>query len=335
VPAEPIPELIRRSSQKNLEAIGGETVRPAAQEETPAVPAPKAPPLPLFAAPTPPRPEPARAPAAVTPAAPPAPPLAAPAQPTRAAAEIIPPEVEEALDEASFFASQGLLDEALEVVQEAILIYPNSAALKARLAEYESAADEQEAAAEAQEEDEGALDESFDIAEQLASELVDVPAPAGHDEMVDVESVFAQFKKGVAAQIGEDDTDTHFDLGIAYKEMGLIDDAIGEFEISAKSPKRACTALTMVGMCHLEKGDALKAVSYFERALSQPAKAAAEELALHFEIGNAYELSGQLDKALANFEKVAARDRTFRGVVGRIDQLKRRGASLAASRATH
>ncbi len=336
VPGEPIPELIRRSSQKNLEAVGNETVRPGPSAAMPAAATPpKAPPLPLFA----PELAPAEKPAPV--AAKPAEgaPIAAalkpePVAPTKpAVAEVIPPEVEEALDEASFFASQGLLDEALEVVQEAILIFPHSAALKARLAEYETAADEQEAAAEAQEEE--AADESFDIAEQLASELADVPAPAGHDEMVDVESVFAQFKKGVAAQIAEDDTDTHFDLGIAYKEMGLIDDAISEFEISAKSPKRSCTALTMVGMCHLEKGDVPKAVGFFERALGQPGKSAAEELALNFEIGNAYELTGQLEKALAHFEKVTARDRTYRNVSGRIDQLMRRGVSGAASRATH
>jgi tetratricopeptide (TPR) repeat protein len=204
--------------------------------------------------------------------------------------------------------------------------------LKARLAQYETAADEKDEAA-AKEEELGP-DDSFDIAQQLASELASVPPPSPHDEMVDVESVFAQFKKGVAAQISEDDTDTHFDLGIAYKEMGLTDDAIGEFELSAKSPKRACIAWTMVGMCHLEKGDAFKAVSFFERALSQPVKAAAEEIALNYEIGNAYELSGQLPKALSAFERVAARDRTFRGVVGRVEQLKRRGVSASASGAT-
>jgi tetratricopeptide (TPR) repeat protein len=250
-----------------------------------------------------------------------------------AAAEVLTPEVQEALDEAEFFASQGLFDEALEVVQEAILIYASSAALKTRLQQYETRADEKDAQA-ASKEDELGLDESFDIAEQLASELAEVPTPSAHDEMIDVESVFAQFKKGVAAQISEDDTDTHFDLGIAYKEMGLIEDAIGEFELSAKSPKRACIAWTMVGMCHLEKGDAPKAVSFFERALSQPFKAAAEELALSYEIGNAYEVSGQLEKALLAFERVAARDRTFRGVVGRVEQLKRRGVSASASGAT-
>jgi tetratricopeptide (TPR) repeat protein len=279
VPAQPIPELIRRSSHEELEAIR--------------IPAP------AFQAA---RPE-------------------QPAAPAAAAPEVLTPEIEEALDEAEFFASQGLLDEALDVVQEAILIYPHSASLKLRLREYEAAAEAREAAP-APKEDELGLDESFDIAEQLAS--VEVPA-AAVDEMVDVESVFAQFKRGVAQQIAVDDTDTHFDLGIAYKEMGLLDDAMSEFELSAKSPRRACIALTMVGMCHMEKGDPLKAVAYFERALAQTIRTSSEETALWYEIGNAQESSGQLDKALASFEKVAARDRTFRGVTTRLEQLKRRG----------
>jgi tetratricopeptide (TPR) repeat protein len=357
VPAEPIPELIRRSSQANLDAIGQglETVRPAQSAnaaELPSLAPEELAPAPVAAAPVIPAPvaaAPVAAPAPFVPAkpapiavvarpAPPAAPVAAVVHAAPVAAkEVLTPEIEEALDEAEFFASQGLLDEALEVVQEAILIYPRSAALKTRLQEYETRADEKDAQAAAQaaaKEDELGLDESFDIAEQLASELAEVPAPSAHDEMIDVESVFAQFKKGVAAQISEDDTDTHFDLGIAYKEMGLTNDAIGEFELSAKSPKRACIAWTMVGMCHLEKGDAHKAVSFFERALSQPHKAASEELALSYEIGNAYEQAGQLEKALLAFERVAARDRTFRGVVGRIDQLKRRGVSASASGAT-
>jgi tetratricopeptide (TPR) repeat protein len=294
LPAQPIPELIRRSSQDDLEAIRIEgpaaeiAEQPSAAVFKPALPAP---PIPR---------------------------------------EVLTPEIEEALDEAEFFASQGLADEALDVVQEAILIYPHSAFLKSRFREYEAAVAAR-SAAEGQREDEHALDESFDIAEQLAS--VEVPAAPADDEMVDVESVFAQFKKGVAQQIAADDTDTHFDLGIAYKEMGLLEDAISEFDLSAKSSKRACIALTMVGMCHMEKGDPLKAVTFFERALAQPMKTSAEEVALLYEIGGAQEASGQLDKALSTFEKVAARDRTFRGVSGRIEQLKRRaGSSSGASR---
>src|SRR5262249_29552450 len=157
------------------------------------------------------------------PAAAPAPAAAvqAPAQ------EAVGPEIDEVLDEADFFASQGMMEEALEVIQEAILIYPTSNALHSRLLDYEARADAQEQA----EEQAADTDDSFDIAEQLANELSDVPAPSSHEEMIDVESVFAQFKKGVAAQISPEDSDTHFDLGIAYKEMGLTDDAISEFEL--------------------------------------------------------------------------------------------------------
>ncbi|MFT3923529.1 MAG: tetratricopeptide repeat protein [Myxococcales bacterium] len=325
---------------------------PAAAVAAPAPPAVPAPP-PVAAVPAPVPPAPVAAPTAEAPfvparapvsepafvAARPPSPAPAPASPFVAArppapapaAEAIAPEIEEVLDEADFFASQGMMDEALEAVQEAILIYPNSQALRARLLEYEAKADAQEIAEEQAEQAEQA-DDSFDIAEQLASELAEVEPTTSVDEMVDVESVFAQFKKGVAAQIAPDDSDTHFDLGIAYKEMGLIDDAIQEFDLASKNPKRACTSLTMIGTCYLERGDAQQAVTYFERALNSPTISPLEAMALNYEIGNAQELLGRLDAALLSFERVAGHDRTFRGVSARMDALKKRGVSAAAAR---
>ncbi|MDB4976353.1 MAG: hypothetical protein JWN48_4694 [Myxococcaceae bacterium] len=248
---------------------------------------------------------------------------------SRLPAQPLSAEIEEVLDEAEFFASQGMLDEALEVVQEAILIYASSGELKQRLAEYERKSEQQ--AADKQRVTEAAEDDSFDIAEQLANELVEVDQPAV-DEMIDVESVFAQFKKGVAEQIAPDDSETHFDLGIAYKEMGLVDDAINEFELAAKSKKRACTALNMIGMCHQERGKPELALVYFQRALDAEGRGPAEELALNYEIGTVYEQTGQLDQALAAFELVAARDRTYRGVTTKLDQLKKRGIKPASAR---
>lgn len=244
--------------------------------------------------------------------------------------EVIPPELEEILDEAEFFSSQGMHDEALEAVQEAILIYPKFKILKQKLAEYEAKADAKEAEQE-QKAQEAHEDDSFDIAQQLATELAEESGAGSVDEMVDVESVFAQFKKGVAQQISVDDSDTHFDLGIAYKEMGLIDDAMQEFETAARNPQRACTALTMIGMCCLEKGEAPRAVEYFERALASKQKSAGEELALFYELGNAYELLGDVDRAVQSFEKVVARDRAFRGAASRLEQLKKQSTKSAGA----
>jgi tetratricopeptide (TPR) repeat protein len=82
----------------------------------------------------------------------------------------------------------------------------------------------------------------------------------------------------------------------------------------------------------VERGEHARAVTYFERALASPQQAPAEELGLLFELGSTYEATGQLDKALKAFERVAIRDRTFRGVSGRVEQLRRKGASSAAAR---
>jgi pilus assembly protein FimV len=293
VPGEPVPELVRRAGY----------VEPShADIELPSEPAVFEPPAQTVA------PEPASGARAV---------------------ETLTPEIEEVLGEASFFAEQGMYDEALELIQESILIFPKSAALKQRLAEYEDKADQKEHSELASE---SSADESFDIAEQLANGLVEVEGEGAGDDMIDVESVFAQFKKGVAEQIAPDDSETHFDLGIAYKEMGLMADAINEFELAAKGKRRACTALTMIGMCHLERGDTEAAIGQFQRALRNEHRSPPEELALQYELASAYEKLGRLEDALAAFESVAERDRSYRGVGTRLDQLRKRGARSAGAR---
>jgi tetratricopeptide (TPR) repeat protein len=92
-------------------------------------------------------------------------------------------------------------------------------------------------------------DEGFDFAEKLAEELAEVAEIAPMDEgaeMIDVETVFEQFKLGVAEQVSDDDSDTHFDLGIAYKEMGLLPDARREFQVAMADPRRRCLCWTMI-----------------------------------------------------------------------------------------
>ena len=86
-------------------------------------------------------------------------------------------------------------------------------------------------------------------------------------EQVDVEEVFAKFKEGVAKQIDVDDAQSHYDLGVAYKEMGLIDDALREFEVAARDAKRACVCHSMIGMIHIERGNLNEAIDAFMRGL--------------------------------------------------------------------
>ena len=70
----------------------------------------------------------------------------------------------------------------------------------------------------------------------------------------DVMDIFNEFKKGLEKELEEEDYETHYNLGIAYKEMGLIDDAIREFQTSRNDPKRFIHASNMLGVCYIEKG---------------------------------------------------------------------------------
>jgi pilus assembly protein FimV len=229
-------------------------------------------------------------------------------------------EVEELLDEAEFFVAQGLYDEALAMLVEARNAYPKNVLIRDKVAEIEEA----RALAQAAQPTPPATDRSYELAEKLAEEIETsdaASAPAPGSDVLDVEQVFAQFKKGVAEQIAPDDTSTHFDLGIAYKEMGRLQDAIAEFELCIANPARQCISHTMIGLCHMEKRDAQSAIKHFKRGLYAEQKTDREELGLYFELGAAYELLGDPKEANYYYEKVKKRDPAFRNVEDRIRRL--------------
>ncbi len=228
-----------------------------------------------------------------------------------------PGEVEEILDEAEFFVAQGLFQEGLQVIRDALAAHPNNRLLGDRAAEIEeqAARASRALASEAPQ----AADNSFELAEKLADEF-DVDPSDGSD-VLDVEEVFAQFKKGVAQQVPADDSDTHFDLGIAYKEMGLYDDAIHEFSLCLANPARECMAHTMIGLSNVEKGDLVAAVSAFKKGLYIDHKTDREEMGLYFELGRVYEAMNDPQEAIYYYEKVRKRDPSFLNVQERIDAL--------------
>ena len=238
----------------------------------------------------------------------------------RVRASMPPGEVEEVLDEAEFFLAQGLYEEARSTLSESLSAHPDHPLILDKLHEVAELAASAAAAQPAPAA--GSADDSFLLAEKLAEELgaPEEGAEAGSD-VLDVETVFAQFKKGVEEQIGLEDTDTHFDLGIAYKEMGLLDDAVHEFDLARKNPQRECIAYTMMGLCYVEKGDVANAIAHFKKGLYADTKTDREELGLYFELGTAYELLHDPKEALYYYQKVQKRDPDFRSVGAKIKAL--------------
>lgn len=243
----------------------------------------------------------------------------------------VPPgEIEETLDEADFFLAQGLFDAAHATIEDAISSNPDHPLLRDKLQEITEARSNA-ASSQLPPAPTDTQDEAFALAEKLAEELGDgdVDDLSGSD-VLDVDSVFEQFKKGVQEQIGLEDTDTHFDLGIAYKEMGLLDDAIHEFELAMSNAQRECICQTMIGLCRAEQGRLTDAIAHYKKGLYAETKTEREELGLYYELGNAYEQLDDPKEALYYFQKVAKRSPGFREVEGRIKALSQPKPAVAA-----
>lgn len=158
---------------------------------------------------------------------------------------------------------------------------------------------------------------SLDFTEGELDDIILEPAadaPVAKPDKYGLEGLFSAFKKGVGEQLAHDDTESHYSLGIAYKEMGLFDDAIAEFQSAARDPRRLVDCITLQGICSREKGDAAKAEEYFRSGLAVKGITREERLCLTYELALLYEMIGDRERAWAGYREVAALNPAFRDV---------------------
>jgi tetratricopeptide (TPR) repeat protein len=166
-------------------------------------------------------------------------------------------------------------------------------------------------------------DDFFDLAAELESELTEEDEQISlSEEEQSLEEIFKEFKKGVEQQLDSEDYDTHYNLGIAYKEMGLVDEAIGEFQLASKDPKRAVECASMLGLCFLEKGMPQLAIKWYRKGLEIPEITDDEHVGLLYDLGSAYQEVGDTSNAQKAFMDVYGSNTSYRDVAARIKQLQ-------------
>jgi tetratricopeptide (TPR) repeat protein len=141
--------------------------------------------------------------------------------------------------------------------------------------------------------------------------------------------MFAEFKEDVEESAGEaEDPDTHYNLGVAFKEMGLLDEAIGELQKVCHAIEKGypftqvMQAYTWLANCFLEKGVPQAAIKWYEKALKVPGLEEDSRLAVYYELASAYEAAGNKKAALDNFLEVYGSNIDYRDVAERIKALK-------------
>lgn len=139
--------------------------------------------------------------------------------------------------------------------------------------------------------------------------------------------IFKEFKKGVDKQLSHEDYDTRYNLGIAYKEMGLLDEAIAEFQLAAKDEARLLECASMLGICFMEKGMPKLAIKWFERGLKAPGRREEEYSGLRYDLATAYEAAGDVQTAFNLYSELYGQDANFRDVAAKVRELRGAQAS--------
>jgi tetratricopeptide (TPR) repeat protein len=167
----------------------------------------------------------------------------------------------------------------------------------------------------------------FDLAAELRDELSNVAAPARPASPVEEQSldeIFDEFKKGVEQQSVKEDIDTHYNLGVAYKEMGLLDDAIGEFTLTPEDEPKYIQSRYMLGLCYMEKGEYQNAIGEIQNALdySETLGEASHQIGMHYDLGLAYQGAGNISAALSEFQAVSLMDPRYRDTAAKLKELR-------------
>jgi|GEM_PF-4737919 len=280
--------------------------------------------------------------------------------------EVSDDELDEMLEEANFFLTQGLFEEAIEIYEELSGSHPQNKKIEDLLArawelfdistsstsEEKSADDSIGALADDLLQSEPCDDGgNFEVLEEVSAhsvppELPKTPrvldgGPEEDDSVKLADEVFAGLEDGQElklhsrggssgsnAMVDVDGIKTHYKLGVAYKEMGLLNEAIAEFNL-ASDGGLFFDANAMLGACYLQKKMNLKAAAYLKKLIKHPEMTRSRLMELRYDVARTYEDSGDLDLALRYYVKIRAIDPTYEDAAARVEAFEEQGIIAA------
>jgi tetratricopeptide (TPR) repeat protein len=139
------------------------------------------------------------------------------------------------------------------------------------------------------------------------------PEPVATDE-VELREIFQEFREGLKEQLGEEDFETHYNLGIAYKEMGLMQEALGEFELSEKSEVRKLDSISMIALCFRDMGRDEDAVVKLQEGLELSLQGSDEQKGFLYDLADLYSKVGHEGESVEMFIRLHALDPVYRDV---------------------
>ena len=114
------------------------------------------------------------------------------------------------------------------------------------------------------------------------------------------------------------DYEAHYTLGVAYRNMGLYDDALAEFQMSKASDPFYLDSCLMTALCMKDQRQCRQAIRGLEAVLSDPRCQGAKGQAIRYELGMLYETESLWEKAAQTYETIPS----FHDVPKRLESLR-------------
>ena len=264
---------------------------------------------------------------------------------------------EEKISEVDFFIQQGLLEEAGEILETLGHSAPGHPEVQKRLEQLRglrpatrpavipptrgnldmdverafAKAAPQTAASEtvSPPQDEGFFDLASELQAQFAQTVSEDGSSRSGEEVgsredASLDEIFKAFRQKVDQQVEEGDYETRYNLGIAYKEMGLLDEAIGEFQYASRDPGLFLECCSILGICFREKGMTDLAVKWYRKALESKGQPEEKYQGLRYDLGDLHLERGEFPQALSLFSEVYGANSNYRDVASKIRELRKR-----------
>lgn len=233
--------------------------------------------------------------------------------------------LKEELETVEYYFSQGYQDLAVRTLESLAAQFGEMPEIEAarKLISGESVVEEQ--IGDDFESTVSTLNETSSEEEEATAAVESNPAPTNFDELNDFRSELGLEEQ---TSLPEGDYDTHYQMGVAYQEMGLMEDAIREYQDAIKlvSPRdgtnRFFQCCNLLGHCFMEKSMPNIALMWYRQGLENSNLGETELQGLRYEIANAYEAGGDVSKAVEYFEQIYAVDVEYRDVSQRLNQLQ-------------
>ena len=230
--------------------------------------------------------------------------------------------------EIEFYISQNLFEEAEELLNSLLKEHPKHKdvlALKEKFEDLRRQTETEQLVSEKSGDFEELLEEEFiDLKSQFGEDLdifqdnTELTDKAPQEEVKSLDELFKEFKKGVEEQIDQEDYETHYNLGIAYKEMGLYNEAIEEFVKASHDPERLLDCSFMIAGVYSELGDYSNAIEWLESGLEHAQKTGKDDKPILYELATLCEKNGDKAKAKSYYAMIYQKDPNYRDVASKL-----------------